>query len=345
MKIGIRIIKTAIGTALAIAAAEWLGLRFYASAGIITILCIQPSRKRSYQTAWERFLACMVGIGLSSVLFETVGYYPWTLTLLLLILIPVCLELKAKDGIVTSTVIVFHFYTLKEISRAIVLNELALIGIGICFGVLVNFYMPNMEKQLKEYQRRIEENFRTILREFAAYLREGDRQWDGREITETDRLLREAKELALRDYENQIVRSETDYYRYFEMRERQFEILERIAPSVSSLQTCCIQGQVVADFLERLAAAVHPGNTASFYLEELEAIRRRFRESPLPSTREEFETRAALFHFVGEMRRYLIIKRDLGKQLEREEKKQKEKELLFILERWARKWKRAVFGR
>ncbi|WP_124726983.1 aromatic acid exporter family protein [Staphylospora marina] len=345
MKIGVRAIKTAVGTALSIAVAEWLGLRFYVSAGMITILVIQPSRRRSLQTAWERLVACLLGIALSGLVFESIGYHPMAITLLLLALIPISLAIKAKEGMVAAAVIVFHFYSLKTFNWDVVLNELALVGIGIGFGMLVNFWMPRLDKELKAYQEKIEANFRNILREFAAYLRQPDRHWDGRELVETARLLQEAKELALRDYENRLHHTESDFYRYFEMRQRQFEILVRIAPSVSSIQSCCVQGEVVAGFLERLAEAVHPGNTASVFLEELENIRKKFRASPLPATREEFETRASLLYFVKEMRRYLIIKRDLRKQLALEEEKEKEKDPLFVAERLARKWKRAVMGR
>ncbi len=37
-------------------------------------------------------------------------------------------------------------------------------------------------------------------------------------------------------------------------------------------------------------------------------MRTEFEEMPLPATREEFEARAALFHLLGEMEQYLVIK-------------------------------------
>lgn len=48
-KIGYRTIKTALGTALAIYISQLLHLQNFASAGIITILCIQITQKRSLQ--------------------------------------------------------------------------------------------------------------------------------------------------------------------------------------------------------------------------------------------------------------------------------------------------------
>lgn len=308
--VGFRTIKTAIGTALSIAVAQWLGLTFYASAGILTLLCIKRTRKRSYKSARDRFFACLIGLLFSGLLFEVIGYMPWTVAAVLLLVIPVNLFLKTNEGIVTSTVIIFHVYSLNMISLSIVGNELALITIGIGFALIVNLYMPNVEIELIKYRQEVEENFRRIFMELANYLRYHNTDWDGGEVLKTSSTLEKAKDLALRDYENQYA-GDISYLRYFEVRERQFDILERIMLHISSITGNYHQGLIISDFLQRIAQAVHPGNTASIYLDELEEIRKQFRESALPKTREEFETRAALLHLVGEIRNYLQIKKDL----------------------------------
>lgn len=59
-KIGYRTLKTALGTALAIYLAQLLHLQNFASAGIITILCIQITQKRSLQAS---YLICRLFIG------------------------------------------------------------------------------------------------------------------------------------------------------------------------------------------------------------------------------------------------------------------------------------------
>jgi uncharacterized membrane protein YgaE (UPF0421/DUF939 family) len=315
--------------------AEWMGLQFYVSAGMLTILCIQPTKKRSYQTAWERLAACFIAMGLSFAIFETIGYHLFSLSVLLFILIPLLVFLNLKDGITTSMVIILHFFLLKNIDLKTIFNETMLLIIGIGTAVLVNMHMPNVEKDLERIRKEIEQNFKTILKEFASYLRNGNSDWDGKEITETSDMLKQAKELALKDIENRLNDANYSYYRYFEMRGKQFEILERIAPTVSSLNTCCVQGYIIAHFLDKLSDAVHPGNTAHLFLEELEQMRAEFKKSPLPVTREEFETRAALLHFLNEMRRYLLIKRDLHKEaLKPSGRKGKPFMLRKLLPRW-----------
>ena len=108
MKIGYRTIKTAIATPIAITIAQLVGVTNIASAGILTILCIQPSRKKSVESAWHRFLACILAILFSIVMFELLGYSPITLGILLALFIPTCVFLKIEQGIMTATVITLN---------------------------------------------------------------------------------------------------------------------------------------------------------------------------------------------------------------------------------------------
>ncbi|MCZ0756460.1 aromatic acid exporter family protein [Anoxybacillus sp. J5B_2022] len=308
LKIGYRTAKTAIGTALSISIAQWLGLHNFASAGIITLLCIQVTKKKSLQTAWARFVACVIAMLFSFVFFKGIAYHPWTIGLLLLTFIPVTVRLKVTDGIATSSVIILHFYAAKQFTLPIVVNELLLIIIGIGVALLVNLYMPSVEKELKEYQRIIEDLFRIIFKEIVRYLRTNESSWDGKELALAVDVLQKAKQAALRNMENHVLRNEEGYYHYFRMREKQLEIMERVLPLVTSLTYTVDQRNMIADFIDELSDAIHPGNTADRFLRQLNEMKKRFETMPLPKTREEFEERAALFHLVKELEQYLIIK-------------------------------------
>ena len=204
-KIGYRTIKTAIGTVLAIMLAQWLDLHNFVSAGIITILCIQVTKRQSIKAAWTRFLACVLAMVFSSVFFELIGYYPFVIGLLLLVFIPTTVMLKAKEGIVTSIVIILHIYSAGQVSVHSILNEFCIILIGIGIALIMNLYMPSMELNLNRLQERLEDNFKRIFDEIITYMRTHKGDWDGKEITETALLLEEAKGLALRDLQNQVL--------------------------------------------------------------------------------------------------------------------------------------------
>ncbi|MBT2687011.1 aromatic acid exporter family protein [Bacillus sp. ISL-47] len=307
-KIGYRTIKTALGTSISIMIAQMLQLDNFVSAGILTILCIKVTKKKSLRASWDRFFACLMAMVFSSLFFEGAAYHPLVIGLLLLFFIPTAVMVKVSDGIVTSSVIILHIYSAGEVTRELLLNELGIIIVGIGVALIANLYMPSLETKLKEYRLQIEENFKIIFDEIVIYLRTNESAWDGKEITETMELINEAKTLAFRDVENHFLRNDDLYYNYFKMREKQFEIIERVLPSVTSISLTVEQGEMIADFIEELSEHIHPGNTAIQFLEKLYRMRVSFEEMELPKTREEFEARAALLHFVKEMEQYLIIK-------------------------------------
>ncbi|WLR43862.1 aromatic acid exporter family protein [Bacillus carboniphilus] len=307
-KIGHRTIKTGLGTVIAIMIAQWLGLTNFSSAGILTILCIQVTKKKSIQSAWERFLACSFAIVFAFVFFEGIAYHPVVIGLLLLFFIPTMVVIKATEGIVTSSVILLHMYSYGEVTFEHVANEALLIFIGIGVALIMNLYMPSLEGELHKYQVKLEEQFERIFLEVENYLRTGESHWNGRELTEVDRILKKAKSLAFRDVENHFLREENLYYHYFKMREKQFEIIERSLPIITTISLNVEQGEMLADFVHELSCNIHPGNTAKKYIWKLNEMRKKFQEMPLPSSREEFEVRAALFHFVYELEQYLSLK-------------------------------------
>lgn len=73
--IGYRTVKTALGTMIAIAIAQGIGLDYYVSAGILTILCIQQTRKKSFHAVYTRVVASLIGMLYSYIIFENLGYH------------------------------------------------------------------------------------------------------------------------------------------------------------------------------------------------------------------------------------------------------------------------------
>lgn len=307
-RIGYRTVKTAVGTAAAIFLAQALGLQFYSSAGILVILCVQNTKRKSLKVSMHRLGACLLAILFSFVIFNVVGYNPLAIGLLILLFIPTAVMLRIEEGIVTSSVIVMHIYSVKTVTWPLVLNEVRILIIGIGIALLVNVYMPSVERKLKAYQQQVEEYFKLLLHEMAVYLRSRESDWDGKEMIEAHDLLERAKALAFQKLENQFTREDNYYYRYFTMRLRQFEILERVMPFVASLSWTYEQSEMIAEFIESVGAAVRPDSTGLISLRYLHDLRNQFRAMSLPTTREEFETRAMLLQLMNEMEQYLVIK-------------------------------------
>lgn len=306
--IGYRTLKTAIGAGLAIAIAQFLNLDFYTSAGILTILCIQPTKKKSLHAVYTRVTAIFIALLLSFILFETFSYHPIVMAIMLLVFIPTLVSLNVSEGFISSVVIVLHIYTVQDFTLDLLWNELALMAVGFSVGLIMNIYMPDIQGRLNEYRIEIEQLYSKIFAEIAKYLREGDTLWDGRELVEADQILNKAKALAFTDVGNHLTRKENRYYLYFDMRERQLEIIERVLPKITTLPVIVQQAEIVAVFMEEISVKVHSGNTADIYREKLEQVKADFANMPLPDTHEKFLAMASLYQFIEEMDEYLAIK-------------------------------------
>ena len=311
--IGYRTLKTAIGAAVAIAIAQHFGLQFYTAAGVLTILSVQSTKRKSVHAVYTRVIASLVGMFLSFVFFESLGYYPIVFGIVLLFYIPIIVSLKVSEGFVSSVVIITHIYSLENFTTSLLINELYLMLIGFGMGLAVNMYMPDISNRLSSYRYQIEENYKIIFSEIANYLRNGDTLWDGKQFIDSIKLLEDAKALAYQEVQNHLTRRENAYYLYFDMRESQLEIIERVLPKITALPAITEQSILVADFLEELSNNVHPGNTAHKFRRKLEQVKEDFAKMPLPTSHDTFLAQAALYQFIEEMDAYLEIKQSYWK--------------------------------
>ncbi|RXZ79673.1 aromatic acid exporter family protein [Paenibacillaceae bacterium] len=301
---GYRTIKTAIGVSISVLIAQSLQVEYYSAAGILTLLCIQKSRKQSKHAALTRFYACMLGLFISSALFELLGYQPYSFLVLLLLFIPLSVALRVQEGIASSSVIMMHVYMHKQVEAAFYLNELLVVVIGLGVALLINWYMPSIDKQLDALKRQTDQLIATILKEYANYLLDGYTMWDGREVLHLSDLLRRAKRLALLDSENHKQRKNNKYMIYFENKQKQFDLLERMLPSISQITSQMEQGERIGKFLLKLSNGFSDVQEDGLH-EELRSIREYHKQLPLPLDRCEFENRAHLFTIGNDLERFV----------------------------------------
>ncbi|MEZ2718061.1 aromatic acid exporter family protein [Niallia circulans] len=311
-KIGYRTFKTAVAVSIGITIAQFFHLDFYVSSAIITILCVQNSKKKSLHSAFSRFIACMLAIPFSYIFFEGMAYEPYIIGLLLLLFIPTTVLLKVNEGVVTSTVIILHIYSTNHMTWDVVLNEWALIVIGIGAALLVNSYMPSLDKEMKVHQKDIESYFKALLMDMVVYLRTNVITEEyASKLKRASDIVQCAKSVAYRDVENHFTRKENYYYHYFTIREKQLEIISRLFDRILSVETLDNQRELVADFLEELSLCVHSGNTAVLFLSKLQRVEELIKHDKLPADWDSFEEQAHVFFVLKELEQYLQIKKSL----------------------------------
>lgn len=310
-KVGYRTLKTAIATPLSMAIAQSLGVSNVATAGILAMLCIQPSRRRSLRTAADRFLACLLAIGFSAAFFEVFGYSAVVLSILLMVFIPTTIFFKIETGIFTSTVITLNIYLFENFNLDFISNQLYLIIIGIGTGFIVNLYMPSLDKKLENLKKSVEVRFLIIFRQISKLIKKEETDWHRSEIEELEKLFNEANELAKRDRENQIDGTNHSYSEYFQMRQQQFRLLREMLDLIDELPEKEKVNNKLAVFIDKLGEAVHTDDTARAFLKELHVLKDDFKQVDLPKTYQDFEAKSVLFHLLKVIERYLSLKINL----------------------------------
>lgn len=308
MKIGLRTIKTVIASVLAILIATQLHLLYATAAGIIAILSVGNTKKTSLKSGLGRVLSLGLAIILSFICFTTLGFHPWAFGIFLLVFIPLSVRFNLADAIVVNSVLITHFLVEKSFSWQMILNETLLMTIGVGLALLLNLYMPDNEKQLKEDIKAIEEDFRTIIFAMAAHLNLEKIAPLDDACLDLRSKLRAALNQAHIHQKNQWI-SEEDYYsEYFSMRLAQLRILRDM---VNLLIEIDIDGLFVDELRKVLISTAEnfaEENDGKLILWQIEAVYQNYRQKPLPQTREEFENRALLFQFLQSFRSFIEIK-------------------------------------
>ncbi|WP_422660987.1 aromatic acid exporter family protein [Paenibacillus sp. EC2-1] len=305
---GFRIIKTAVATMLAILVTDALNIPGATSAGLLAILGVDVTRKRSLRSVSARFFASILGLILASVLFYFFGFHYWVLALYILLGFPLIAKANFKEGIVTSSVVVFRVFGSEELSVDIFLTQVELLLIGLGSAMLVNMaYMPKSEGRLMEIRREVDGLFSVIFNHISQTLRDPNHIWDGKELIEANQAVERGLQESNRLLENQMLQPDVAWNVYFYMRKEQLENIQAMMHLISQVYERLTHGELTAKLFDQMSKDVvteqYTGKTEKL-LNELEVI---FKDMDLPHTREEFELRSAILQLCRELEYFLKI--------------------------------------
>ncbi|MNH82424.1 hypothetical protein D3C73_348080 [compost metagenome] len=305
---GFRVIKTTIATVLAIVIAHLLGILNPLSAGLLAILGVDVTRKRSIRTVSSRFFASILGLVMSSALFYIFGFHIWVLAVYILIGFPLISRANLKEGIVTSSVVVFRIFGGGDVSFHALFTQILLLIIGLGSAVVVNLiYMPNDEDKLTGIRWKVDGLFGLIFERIASQLRDPDFVWDGQELIEASREVELGLSTAKRALDNQVIAPNEAWTIYFYMRKQQLDRIESMLQLISQVYQRMPQGESTAVLFDQLSIDVKNETytgTTEHMLKELET---EFKAMELPTSREEFEIRSAILQLCRELALYLDI--------------------------------------
>ena len=311
MTIKLKTIKIVLATLISIVIAQLLSLEYPLAAGIIAILSVLDTKKESITTAFQRLASTLVAFFIASVIFYLFGFSVLTFSLYLLFYVPVAYRYNLQSGIATCSVLVTHFVTAGSIAVYWQINGLLLMGIGAAVAILFNLWMPSYEEDLNQKVELIEEELRQFLSLFYSYLLgEAAHRALNNKARSLASLIDETETIALMDFENQLVNNSDYYIKYVQMRERQLDLLKVMIENITAVRLETDQNTALAELFDEISKQLHEKNTGLSLLERISVLYRHFRQSKLPETREEFESRAILFQILRDIERFIEIKRD-----------------------------------
>lgn len=309
--IGQRVIKTALGAPIAIYIAQALGLSQIFSAGVIVILSIQNTKRDSVKIAFKRLKAVTLGLAIASLLFNFLSHDYYMFGVFLFFFIPLCVKYKIGDGIVVSSVLVTHLLAESTVTTSLIVNEFLLFFIGAGVALFINLYMPSVEGKIKEEVILIEGKMKNILLDMSKILRGEEKLKELREEIESlEELLKRGRERAVVNYNNYFFINSSYYTKYMDMRTLQINTIKGMLYNFERIYKVLNQSIILADFTEKVSLEFGEKNDCRELLNELYGLRKSFKEMELPKTREEFETRALLFRYLGDLEHFIKLKRD-----------------------------------
>ncbi len=298
-----------------------LGLDYAISAGIITLLSLQDTKKATISLALIRTGAFALSIMILFMVFYFLSFTPIAFGVFLMVFASICYYFKIYDAIPMNAVLATHFLLEKEISFSMIRNEALLLVIGAGIGILLNIYIPNNEKQIRREQRKIEADLKVILSEMAEQLLiQNKSDYNEQSLDKLKEHIEMGLKHAYTNMNNTFFQESRYYIEYMDMRNQQYNILKEIYEKIRTLTTVTTHSDDMAMFIRSISETLSESQNTKDLLRTQEALLVKFKESSLPVTRDEFENRAVLYIILMDIRIFLKMKERFVDSLTMEQK-------------------------
>ncbi|MDK2807312.1 MAG: hypothetical protein PWP24_41 [Clostridiales bacterium] len=313
--------KIAIGSSLAIIAAYSLHLNYAVSAGIITLLTLQDTKKETLMVTLRRILAFFLSYLLAFLVFSLGDFTPIYYGIFLLFFTGICFSFRLEDAIAMNAVLATHYLLEQNLSLIMIKNEALLLLIGSGIGILLNLYIPNNVRQIKSQQRAIETCLCNVLSSMAEYLHKTDSTtYNTQVLDELQAKINQGIEQAYTNMNNTLFQESRYFLQYMEMRKEQYHILKQMEEKIQSLTNASPYSIEIADFMRNISITLSETQNAAGLLLIQEDLHEQYKKRPLPKDREEFETRATLYSILIHLQEFLLAKKRFVDSLSEDQK-------------------------
>ena len=116
----VKAFKIALAAVLSILTANLLGLKYAVTAGIITVLSIQNTKRETLKTARNRGLAFLCALVLAFLCYTLLGYRVSAFIIYLFFFALLCLSAGWGEAIAMDSVLISHFLSEQEDRKSVV---------------------------------------------------------------------------------------------------------------------------------------------------------------------------------------------------------------------------------
>lgn len=307
----IQTVRLAVGSGAAILAASALKLEFSTSAGMIALLTILTTKWETLKLSAARILTFFMAVLLAWMILGTFKNDSIAFGVLIFVLIMVSEAIGWRVTVSVNAVIGTHFLAVRDFSIAFIMNEFFIVLIGITVAILMNLFQNNGSQKNKiiKNMRYTEQHFKEVLEQLAGYLMNNQADsnvW--KDLGDLESALGRFKEQAYL-YQNNTFQAHTSYYsQYFEMRASQCAVLYHLHSEMEKLKELPRQAEIIADFIVWLVNYITEMNIPDRQLNRLYELFKEMEGQKLPKTREEFESRAVLYHILMDLEDFIQYK-------------------------------------
>ena len=310
MSLPLRTAKYTLAVLAAALTAQALGLLNPMTAGVIALLSLSDTRRTTLKLAQERLVSMVLALALAWLLFASLGFNMLSLSLFLVIYVPLSYRLQLMSGLVASTVLVTQLLGWQSLAASYWLNQVGLFAIGAGLALAFNSYMPSKEDLILAHRARIEEQLRQLLLTIHDSLRQPQarRGVDLAALAALNQELEAALTTVLAERDNRLFKQTNYDVHYVEMRRGQAQLLEQM---MTTLPDCFLESEeskVLAGIFYLTASQLETANPGTYLMADIQALLAYYRERPLPVSRQEFENRARLFQLLNDLSRFIALK-------------------------------------
>lgn len=312
-------VKIGLGSCAAIYIAQALHVEYAVSAGTVTLLTLMTTKWETLKLSVSRFITLMLTFLMGWVIFTQTNHVWITYGVLLALIVFIAEWFGLRATISVNSVVAAHLVTNQDFSPAAMWNEFLIVLIGVVIAIILNLFHANVthKRQIIANMRETERRLQTILVELAMYLSGTEMNegvWDN--ICAMEDKIQEYIQSAS-EYQDNTFQSHPEYYiSYFKMRYQQCRILHNLHDEMTKILSMPKQAKVISDFLFYLVDYVIEINAPNQQMERMEAIFAGMKEEDLPKTRDEFESRAMLYHVLMDIEDFIRCKADFVNQLD-----------------------------